>query len=364
MLQSDDERMGATLEKLRVEADAALAQSPVSVTDKECTPPSGDQRDYMSLGPYWWPNPDTPDGLPYVRRDGEQNPESKDTDRARLETVIFSTEALALGCFFLGEEKYARHAVELLRVFFLDEQRGMRPNLNFGQGIPGICDGRGIGIIDTWTLAEPMVDTLLLLEDAGALSPDDQTGLRQWFDAYLDWLLTSSHGQKEAQEHNNHGTAYDLQVAALALYVGREDLARETLNAVAERRLVVHIEPDGSQPHELARTRALDYSTFNLFMLTSLAEIGERCGVDLWRFGQDGRSLRAGIDYLIPFWTQAKPFTYQQITPFKPLKADQLLRRAASAYQEPEYQHVADQLAFPEDVSAPYQSRLLYPPLS
>ena len=51
--------------------DLSLSDGPWSVMDKQHVPPSGDKHDYMSLGPYWWPDPDKPDGLPYIRRDGE-----------------------------------------------------------------------------------------------------------------------------------------------------------------------------------------------------------------------------------------------------------------------------------------------------
>jgi len=32
--------------------------------EKELVPPSGDKHDYMSIGPYWWPDPQQPNGLP------------------------------------------------------------------------------------------------------------------------------------------------------------------------------------------------------------------------------------------------------------------------------------------------------------
>jgi len=34
---------------------------------------SGGKHDFYSEGDYWWPNPSNPDG-PYIRRDGESNP--------------------------------------------------------------------------------------------------------------------------------------------------------------------------------------------------------------------------------------------------------------------------------------------------
>ena len=57
-------------------ANKSLLFKPGSVMEKLNTPPSGDKHDYMSLAPYFWPNPDTKDGLPYIRKDGKTNPDS------------------------------------------------------------------------------------------------------------------------------------------------------------------------------------------------------------------------------------------------------------------------------------------------
>ena len=43
-------------------------------TDKTTEPPSGDRHEYWHPAPYWWPNPATADGLPYVWRYGERAP--------------------------------------------------------------------------------------------------------------------------------------------------------------------------------------------------------------------------------------------------------------------------------------------------
>src|SRR5437868_6138387 len=60
---------------LRGAADKVVVGPLYSVVNKEFLPPSGDKHDYMSMGTYWWPNPNTTNGLPYVRRDGQANPE-------------------------------------------------------------------------------------------------------------------------------------------------------------------------------------------------------------------------------------------------------------------------------------------------
>jgi len=84
------------LAALRRAAEDAMRQGPWSVTDKTQVPPSDDKHDYMSVGPYWWPDPSSPDGLPYIRRDGETSPERYDYDNVRLKSMVYAVEALAV----------------------------------------------------------------------------------------------------------------------------------------------------------------------------------------------------------------------------------------------------------------------------
>ncbi len=64
------------LEQLVEKANAVLKAGTVySVMQKTQLPPSGNKHDYMSQGPYWWPDPSKPDGKPYIRKDGQRNPE-------------------------------------------------------------------------------------------------------------------------------------------------------------------------------------------------------------------------------------------------------------------------------------------------
>ena len=54
----------------------SVEQGPFSVTDKTNEPPSGDKHDYLSMAPYWWPDENSKDGLPYIRKDGLRVPGS------------------------------------------------------------------------------------------------------------------------------------------------------------------------------------------------------------------------------------------------------------------------------------------------
>ena len=361
LARDGDPSVRAALDALIARADDALARGPFSVMDKTLTPPSGDKHDYMSFGPYWWPDPEAPDGLPYIRRDGDVNPASADdsTDRPAMTAMATAVHALALAFHFTDEARYADRARLLLKTWYLDPATRMNPDLEYGQAIPGKCDGRGIGIIDTAILIR-VADALALLERGDGLTPDERAGIVQWFEAYLDWLLGSSHGHDERSQHNNHGTWYDTQVARFALVCGRDDLARDVVASAGPVRIAPQVGPDGAQPLELARTRSFSYSVMNLRGYCSLALMGDRLGVDLWGFvSPEGASIRAAIEYLLPYADPAKEWPHPQMTDAHRVTLVPVLRSAAVAYREVRYRDACASLG--ADTVARDEHRLILP---
>ena len=340
-LHAHDASLEPALAALEADAKRALAMKPVSVMDKTVTPPSGDKHDYMSQAPYWWPNPSKPGGKPYIRKDGQHNPEIDGiSDHDNLLRLCSTAGTLGLAFHLTGREEYAAHAARLVRAWFLDAATRMHPHLRFGQGIPGINDGRGIGIIETRGLPE-LIDGVTLLSGSPSWTAADDKALQAWMRAYATWLVESDYGRDESKNGNNHETWYDVQVASLALYTGQTDLARRTLTHSRER-LERQFRPDGGQPREIERTRSWDYSAFNLTAFFHLARLGERAGVDLWNYRTaDGRSLRQGLDFMIPFAKGERKWPDAQITEWKPGAIHWLLRRAAVVWKEPRYRDQA-----------------------
>jgi hypothetical protein len=337
-IQSGDKSFAAALAKLESDARKALQLQTVSVVTKAPVPPSGDKHDYMSQAPYFWPDPAKPNGLPYLRRDGERNPEiNKITDHQTLDVMEASVRTLALAYYFTGNEEYAAKATQFLRAWFLEPSTRMNPNLQYAQFIPGVNTGRGIGLIETRGLAD-VVDAIGLLAGSKSWTATDQKGLEDWYSKFLQWMLESKNGREENAAKNNHGTYYDVQTTSFALFLGKRELAKQIVETAKQKRIALQIEPDGRQPLELARTKAWSYSNGNLDGLMLLARLAENVGVDLWNYQtKDGRSIRHALEYLYPFSTGEKKWTDQQLGGFDGTSLFPLMRRAAAHYQDDKF---------------------------
>ncbi|HQU83411.1 MAG TPA: alginate lyase family protein [Pyrinomonadaceae bacterium] len=353
-----DSTLKSAVLQLEKEAQKALKIEIASVVTKEVVPPSGDRHDYMSQAPYFWKNPKTPNGLPYIRKDGERNPEiEKYPDHLLLDKLIDTVEKLSLAYYFTEKEEYAERASQLLRMWFLDAKTKMNPNLEFAQAIPGINTGRGIGIIETRNLTA-VIDSIGLLEKSKAWTKNDQKGLEDWFSKYLDWLLTSKNGREEAAAKNNHGTFYDVQIVSFALFTRKNELATKVLETAKLKRIASQIEPDGSQPLELERTKSWDYSVMNLEGLIRLAELGEIAKVDLWNFQTaDGRNIRRALEYLIKFKGKEADWKQKQITPLKIEIIYPLIARASKIYRDEKFREIKNSITPKND----FRSILLNP---
>jgi hypothetical protein len=284
---------------------------------KRKTPAGGTKHDYMSQARYFWPDPTKPDGLPYIQRDGESNPELEDLDRVRLGSFAERVTALSLAWYFSGDERYAQKATELIRVWFFNKATRMNPNLNYAQVVPGRFNdkGRCYGVIDTYSFVE-MLDAVQLLEHSKAFTSNDSKKLKDWFSRLLDWILTSEQGRQEADQKNNHAVAYDAQVIAFAMYVGKRDIAERCIREFPEKRIFTQIEPDGSQPQELRRTLAFGYAQFNLHHIIDIFLMAQKIGLSIDNAtSPDGRSFYKAVDYLTPYLGKdLSHWPYEQIS--------------------------------------------------
>jgi hypothetical protein len=291
-------------------AQIALNQAPLHITDARAPASEGVPNDFYSNGDYWWPNPDTPDGLPYVRRDGESNPDAFLDHRRIMRAVRTAVSALSAAYRLTGEEPYAERAVHWLAEFFVNKNTRMNPNMTYAQAIPGICSGRSIGLIDTLHSVEiPLA--IAHLKPSRALTTDLERHLKGWFADFLNWMATHPYGEQERDAHNNHGVAWAVQAAVFADFTDRtdiSDLCREKFKTVF---LPEQMAEDGSFPAELARTKPYGYSIFQLDLMATLAYVLSIPSDNLWAFEMpDGRGMARALAYLYPFLQDKSRWPY------------------------------------------------------
>jgi hypothetical protein len=273
-LAGDPVAVGMVSELVGV-AEGVVGLAVPSVLDKVEVAPSGDRQDYFHPAPYWWPNPATVDGLPYVWRDGERvagtegegGPGSERFDRWALQRVFDETFTLTLAAVFTGEGRFVRAAVDRVVTWFVDPATRMNPHLTYAQVRRGHDgdQGQATGIIE-FSDVYYFLDAVRLLTGERLslhLGVGEQERLRRWFVEYLGWLTHSPQGVKERAAPNNHGTWYDVQHVAIAAWLGDHEAVQDTIVRASER-VVAQIREDGSQPAELKRAIPLHYATYNL----------------------------------------------------------------------------------------------------
>lgn len=343
-IQQQDATTLTLVNVLCKQADELLKKKPISVTDKAYTPVSGDKHDYMSQAPYFWYDSTKPNGLPYMRKDGVRNPEiNKITDHRFLSELDNACRTLTLAWYCTGEKKYAAKATALLQYWFINDATKMNPNLNYAQAIPGINNGRGIGIIETIALTG-IADAVVLLKGSTTLTEKDNSSIQQWYTQYLNWMLTSKNGNEEHAAKNNHGTWFYVQAIDFALFTGNNVKAKELIDE-AKKRMDSQINKEGKMQLELDRTNGLGYSTFNLQAWFRVATLAQQTGTNLWQYvNQQGAGIRTALDWLIPYALGQKTWTYQQISEYKKNNIYTLLLQAAVAYNDLKYTALAKQL--------------------
>jgi len=265
------------------EADLALTWPTFTIVNNKVKGSMGapNPHDYFSTAPYYWPDPKKPNGLPYIRRDGEHNPSRKAiSDEYQERGMLDAVVNLSLAYRITGEEKYAASAATFLRAFFLDPKTGMNPNMNHAQAVPGQNTGRGIGIIDTLGF-HVLTDSITLLGTSKAWDAKDRSGMKQWFRRYANWMMSSKNGKAERAALNNHGVTYDLQLVSVLIASGNIQEARNILATSLPKRMDSQIRADGQMPLEEERRTSWHYCSMNLKYLCRNALVAQNLGINL-----------------------------------------------------------------------------------
>lgn len=359
-IKNGDKKYLTAYRQLIRDADKALREGPFSVMEKTQTAPSGDKHDYLSLAPYWWPDQDKPDGLPWIRKDGEVNPmtRNENVDDPAKDQMFGNLKKLAIAYYFSGKRNYANKCIELLDMWFLDLDTRMNPNLNYAQGVPGKSEGRGFGIIEFAGIST-VVTAIEILEPMNVMNKKIGESLRGWLTDYLEWLRTSELGMFEKSRLNNHGTLYDVQVVGLLLFLNKKEEAKKILEKAKTNRIAAHIRPDGSQPEELKRTKSLSYSILNLSGLTDLAYFGKKLGLDLWDYSPpEAGSIQKGYAFLYPYAEEKEPWKGRQLGDLQGQveRLQRLFVKAGNLFGIKNYCEIQSRLSSEKSIE-----RLLYP---
>jgi Alginate lyase len=295
-------------------------------------PVGATRQDYVSIATYWWPDPSKSDGLPYIHRDGQLSPDTPLYDREVKDAVDERIACLCKSAVLFSEwaNEDLRHVARHLDAFYTDPKSGMTPHARFAQFTPGLDNGRLVGLIDFSIRLPVICDRLKLVESMGLSLPNQSSEkFFEWCRAFLNWCLSDDVRPWHDKMYNNIGVYYDRMVCAIAMHLGDHESARVRLEAAFDRRFEPQIEPDGSQPHEMKRTRSFDYTVMNAAGLLALARLARHFGIDLIsRRGSRGQSLEAAIDFAYQAASSDRPWPGQQITPIDWEKAARLFRAA------------------------------------
>ena len=303
------------LEKLRVDADEILTKPTLKVTDIQLPRPSGNIHDYVSVSPYRWPNPDTPDGLPWVRRDGYVN---KETRTGIHPGVVYGRiHTLALAAFYFGDNGYSEYANRQMYDWFINPDTYIEPHGMYAQAIPGVSDGAVAGLIEFCTCTN-LHNGVGVLDCMGLLDEKILAGVQAWFVKFTDWLLTSERGVAEGNGYDNHGAWYDAQVLSAAVFCQRPSVVKSICQKSYNRRIKTLIKPDGSQPAELKRATPMHYSIYALSAMMIFANIADRLGYSEY-WGIDGERgyciLKSAVDFIYPLIKNPEASPYPDIKP-------------------------------------------------
>ena len=112
-------------------------------------------------------------------------------------------------------------------------------------------------------------------------------------------------------------------------------------------------------PEEMARTRPLFYSIYNLNALFLVAHLAEKVAVDIWKKNISSSRLRTALDYLAPYSNPDKSWPHPILRATNRMDLFQILQLADRVYPTGNYLDFARQL--PQEDLEVERSLLAYP---
>src|ERR1035441_8148923 len=106
-----------------------------------------DIHDFYSEAPYWWPQDGDP-SAPYVRRDGQTNPNRFVANKNALVAMSDAVFTLGTAAYLLDDPHYAQRAARDINTWFINPKSRMNPEMDHSQAIRNFNNGRGAGMVD------------------------------------------------------------------------------------------------------------------------------------------------------------------------------------------------------------------------
>ena len=175
--------------RLRVEAERRTKEGPWSVTSERPQGIAMDIHEFYSEAPYYWPQDGDPNA-PWVRRDGQTNPNRFVANKNALVAMSDAVFALGTAAYLLDEPRYAQRAARDINTWFINPKSRMNPHLEYSRAIRNFNSGRGAGIVDGRAFIRA-IQGMEFLAQTGNWDPKDQAAVKKWFQDYLHWLTTS-----------------------------------------------------------------------------------------------------------------------------------------------------------------------------
>lgn len=298
-----------TISQLKDETEELFSYEKMSVTTKSVSIDGISKNDYVSLATYWWKDETKPDGLPYISKDGYANPEGNLYDKDKFRLLAYITYYGALMYYLTEEERYNQLLMKHLDYWFIDDIARMNPNMNHAQYIPGVNNGRGMGIIDYAANFAYSLHMLIHLRNFNMLNQSIEQGLKEWHEDFHYWCKTSKNGIDEKNAVNNHGTMFDMMMLVIDQFLDNE-VDYKTYKRDLDSRLTYQVDNTGLLPLEVKRTKSKSYSLMGakgLYDIASLIEIGGS--------NYDNELLMTMIEFHVEMLVKkVKPWPYEQVT--------------------------------------------------
>lgn len=288
-----------------------------SVTFKSQLPPSNSKNDYYSMAPYWWPDETKEDGIPYKRKDGKVNPESKQIiDGYMLGSISTDVYKLGLAYFYTQDEKYVKWINELIAVFFINTETKMNPHFNYAQLIPGRKRLEGGSITIGSVSFIRFLEGVQFVKHSREFDQEQLHKLKQWFSDFVSWMENDNAPKMESKAQNNIGVYYTAQLVTYHLFIGNEAKAKNILETQGKYIVDKQISHDGALKAELKRATPWSYVRYTITAFDYLVALSDILDVDLYCYANaEGGSIDKMYKWLLPYAESKKRWLYSNESP-------------------------------------------------